>query len=407
MASVAKREWTYKGVKRTAWVVRWKVGKTHPSKQFERKHEADAYRRKVEREIEDGRHVAPADTMSVEKVTVEFLRWQEDRVRDGRIGDRWLEAMVDAVRLSINPVLGHKKLSEVTAADVTHLYSVACREHGLSPFTAKLRVKVLGAVMDFGRRRGHCKSCDPYKDGMSELRGIAHKPVRTFPLDEIRRLFRVTNSLQRKHNDSYEIRAAHRPFLYRKCFVGLAAIGGMRFGEISALTLGSIDFERGMIHVAHNMTDQDVMKSPKTKAGVRSFAAPAALLEMVKEWVDLYYMPNDRQLIFRNRDGGYQCRTSFRLGNWHVLLKWAGLFDQKDMLRFHALRHFAASWMIENGMGLADVAKHLGHAKFDMTLRTYTHSVSVDSERRAAMEKMTARLAVPEYARIAHETVTL
>ena len=41
-----------------------------------------------------------------------------------------------------------------------------------------------------------------------------------------------------------------------------------------------------------------------------------------------------------------------------------------EQLHFHALRHFAASWMIENGLPLPEVASLLGHSKFDTTLQT-------------------------------------
>jgi integrase len=75
------------------------------------------------------------------------------------------------------------------------------------------------------------------------------------------------------------------------------------------------------------------------------------------------------------------------------LLAHAGLIRKGDNLHFRALRHFAASCMIENGWPLMDVASLLGHSKFDMTLRVYAHPiVGGGNQRSEAMERMAAKL---------------
>lgn len=57
---------------------------------------------------------------------------------------------------------------------------------------------------------------------------------------------------------------------------------------------------------------------------------------------------------------------------WRRLLKRAGLGDGAS-LHFHALRHFAASVMIQQGIPLPDVARLLGHESFDLTLEVHAH----------------------------------
>jgi integrase len=87
-------------------------------------------------------------------------------------------------------------------------------------------------------------------------------------------------------------------------------------------------------------------------------------------------MPNDRGLIFRSSTGN-QIHTQTFHKPWKAFLEWAGFGGQAagQSLRFHSLRHFHASYLQFRGMAPADVARQLGHAKYDTTLGTYSHSV--------------------------------
>ncbi len=84
--------------------------------------------------------------------------------------------------------------------------------------------------------------------------------------------------------------------------------------------------------------------------------------------------------------------SSFHHAHWDKLLARAGLLDDGERFHFHALRHFAASWMIENGLSVMDVAALLGHAKFDMTLQTYAQSIIGGNHRHDAFDRMSRAL---------------
>jgi len=51
------------------------------------------------------------------------------------------------------------------------------------------------------------------------------------------------------------------------------------------------------------------------------------------------------------------------------ILKQAGLRD----IRFHDLRHTAASIMLKNGLPLVDVSRYVGHSSPAVTLLLYAH----------------------------------
>jgi integrase len=166
----------------------------------------------------------------------------------------------------------------------------------------------------------------------------------------------------------------------------------LRHGEIVGLTLDSVDLGSGFLKVRNSLTMLDELKGPKTKAGNRDVPMPVKVQQSVKEWLDTYYVPNERRLVFRMPDGRECTRGNFHLNYWRPLLRRAGLFDKKEIIHFHALRHFAASPMIELGLPLTDVASLLGHEKFDMTLQVYAHPIVGGNRRREAFERMASAI---------------
>jgi integrase len=101
----------------------------------------------------------------------------------------------------------------------------------------------------------------------------------------------------------------------------------------------------------------------------------------------LYFAPagpgyRDRDLVFTDLGGGpwkpASIATLFR-----GIAKRAGL----GHLRFHDLRHTAASLMIARGVPITAVAAALGHANTSTTLSVYAHAVREGEEAAAlAME---------------------
>jgi integrase len=59
-------------------------------------------------------------------------------------------------------------------------------------------------------------------------------------------------------------------------------------------------------------------------------------------------------------------------------------------VRFHDLRHLAASFMVEDGVDLATVSSILGHTNIAITVDTYTHLT--DRHKRAALGTLMERI---------------
>ena len=66
--------------------------------------------------------------------------------------------------------------------------------------------------------------------------------------------------------------------------------------------------------------------------------------------------PEPHGLVLRTSDGGRLRSGNFSTQAWRPLLSRAKVLSDDKPYHFHALRHFAASWMIENGLPPTEVA---------------------------------------------------
>ncbi len=64
---------------------------------------------------------------------------------------------------------------------------------------------------------------------------------------------------------------------------------------------------------------------------------------------------------------------------------WSDFAERIGMpaVTFHALRHTHASQLIDAGVDIVTISKRLGHAKPDITLRTYAHLFRKDDAKAA------------------------
>ncbi|NII60215.1 tyrosine-type recombinase/integrase [Sphingomonas aerolata] len=383
MASVNKRKWTYNDVEKVAWQVRYKDERgAYRGKQFDTKKAADTFKRKVEREIEDGVHIPDRQAATVKHFCSEYLAHAAQKMRDGRIGRGRYVIIKYGIEQCIVPVIGDRVMRDLTEAAVEDLYKKLIAGGRMKPMSAKQRLWDLKLIETFAVKRGYTIKT-PVALALLELRGVAQKPIRTFMIDEVQHLLKV--SLVRPPHGRL------RGHAMLNCFLNVAAFCGLRRGEIGALTAAHVDFDRRIIKVRHNRTVFGEIKAPKTTAGVRDVPMPPHVATMLQAWINEHFVPNDGGLLFATRTG-----QPVNLGNIYRafgdLLKRAGL-DHKDRpFHFHALRHFWASWMIQTGAPLTDASNLLGHSKFDMTLQVYAHSITRPEAKHAIIDGMASQL---------------
>jgi integrase len=150
--------------------------------------------------------------------------------------------------------------------------------------------------------------------------------------------------------------------------IQLAAITGLRQGELFALTDESLDLEAAQLHVDRNIYNGETVPL-KTMASRRTVDLSAHALRVVRAQL-LARMPNKAGLLFPSPRGGVIDANNFR----HRVFKPAckrtvGL----TALRFHDLRHTYAALMVRAGAHPKYLQAQMGHSSIKVTLDRYGH----------------------------------
>lgn len=156
--------------------------------------------------------------------------------------------------------------------------------------------------------------------------------------------------------------------------VEFLAATGCRWGEASALHPSDIDLVEGTVRIQRAWRyvsgEGYQLGPPKTRRSIRTVdVAPATLakLDLSREWV---FTNSGRG---RRGDTGPVRAHNFNPNVWVPALvraKDAGLSKKP---RVHDLRHSNASWLIQAGVPLPVIQRHLGHESIQTTVDRYGH----------------------------------
>jgi integrase len=170
----------------------------------------------------------------------------------------------------------------------------------------------------------------------------------------------------------------------------IAATVGLRRGEALALTWDNIHLRSAELTVRGSLRRLPgvglVVNKPKTERGARTVAIPPLCVEALRRrrqaqrlervaagprWTDTGY-------VFTTEIGTPIDPDNLKYA-WRKITAKAGL----GPLRFHALRHTAATVALAQGVPLEVISRQLGHAGYAITADVYAH-VGVAAQRDAA-----------------------
>ena len=155
---------------------------------------------------------------------------------------------------------------------------------------------------------------------------------------------------------------------------------GMREGELLALTLNDIDFERKQIRITktfYRITGKDLINPPKTAKSNRTIDIPGFLADEILEYTEHLYKLEPAARLFP-----YQS-THLRRA-----LKGGANKANVKQIRLHDIRHSHASLLIDLGANPLLIADRLGHESPAITMNTYSHLFK--SHQDAIIEKLEA-----------------
>jgi integrase len=272
------------------------------------------------------------------------------------------------VRRQIVPEIGKEKLSKLTPQQVQRLYST-WRGRGLSSTSVKHLHTVLHNALS------QAVKWDYVGRNVTDL------------VDKPKAATREMHTLNRDEVSRF-LEAARGDRLWALYVLALST--GMRQGELLALRWSNVDLDGCAIQVRGTMQptkDGLRISVPKTKASKRRVQlAPRAVealrwhraqqneerLRLGKPWPKL-------DLVFPNELGEPMTNHKLLRGSFYPLLQGAGL----QQIRFHELRHSAASLQLEAGTPLKVVQEMLGHSTSAITLDLYAHVTPTMQDRAA------------------------
>lgn len=313
----------------------------------------------------DGTLTAPGKTT----LAVFLTRWLEDSARP-QIRPVTHACYDGIIRKHISPQIGGVRLDKLTPAHVQGLYATLER-NGASPYIRRLCHAVLRRALKQAVKwgmvpRNVCDAVEPPRVKRSEVHPLTAEQTATL----------------------LKAAAGDR----QQALYVVAVTTGMRMGEIFGLQWADVDLEAGAIFVRHALQELKgklTLGEPKTAKSKRR-------VELPKLAVDALHEHRKRQLaaghlasgyVFTNTEGNPLRRSHFHRGDFKPLLKAAKLPE----IRFHDLRHTAATLLLLEGVNAKIVSERLGHSQIGITLDTYSHVLpTMQKEAAARLDRLLA-----------------
>lgn len=171
---------------------------------------------------------------------------------------------------------------------------------------------------------------------------------------------------------------------------------GLRLGEVLGLKWLDTDLDAGTIQVQRALQwgkDGFYFTEPKTARSRRIVMLPAMAVTALKkhrakqaeERLALGEVWQDIGMVFTSTIGTPLNPSDLRNRSFHKILERAGL----PRIRFHDLRHTAASLLLAAGENPKVVQEMLGHSTIRMTMDTYSHTIpSLQKQAAAKMDSI-------------------
>lgn len=282
----------------------------------------------------------------------EYLsRWLEDLVRPSRRSNTHV-LYSDRVRLNIVPYIGGTRLSKLMPLHVQGMLAALERD-GASQRMRQLTYGVLRTSLNQAVKwnlipRNPCNAVEPPRASSRVMQVLDEEQVRAF--------LRVAREDQ------------------HGCLYVLALATGMRRGELFGLRWSDIDLDNNSLSVNRTLVElagKFDVADPKSTKGRRRIDLPPSVVTTLREYRKRMLGENQpaSMWVFCDVRGGPLRASNVVRRSFRPLLKRAGL----PVIRFHDLRHTAATLMLSQGIHPKIVQERLGHSKIAVTLDIYSH----------------------------------
>lgn len=359
MAFIERRK-TAKGGNR--WEVRYRAPDgSERSRTFRTRRDAEKY----------------ASTAEADKARGSWIDPRDAALTFGEVTDRWLvsnpakrastlAADESQLRVHVRPTLGDRRIGSITRPEVQAL--VRQWSEKMQPRSVRRCFGVMRAVFALAETSDW----------------IAKSPCRGINLPALSGTRRTALSPEDVARIAESTAVEYRPMVW------IAAMTGLRWGEVSALRVGSLDLLRSTVTVREALTRQATARfgPPKSDAGSRTLSMPSILCELLSDHLARRGLTgaDEQALLFETSVGGPLDYPNWRRRVWQSACVEAGLGnlvrDPKTKRAryegpgFHDLRRTNATGLVLAGVDLKTAQTRLGHSDPRLTLAVYAQATS-------------------------------
>lgn len=352
-----------------AYEVRWVDGGRHRQRTFTSARAAERWALKMENELAEG-----ASTERYRKTTHTVAdAWAGVVAEDALALKRNTIDRYDQVwRNQVAPRWARRRARDVTTDDV-RAWIADLVGGGLALASARKALQVLSKAMAYAVERGWAATspCAPVEKKWSKTNRNAT------PMTDGEHVALTVEQI-----DALAAELATEPPF--DLLVRFAAWSGLRAGELTALRIQDVNALVGEVSVTRTMYRQPGgtwrVDTPKTRSSARVVAIldEPLLADLRVYLADVHPHADDGNALLwpaHTRTGTPDYSRPF---NHRLFARWtfapaaerAGLPEQ---LRWHDLRHTAASLLLASGMSVWEVAGNLGHEETKTTEAIYGH----------------------------------
>jgi integrase len=358
-------------------------------KAFKLERDAKIFEGRVRGEIARGEHVPEAEMPRFSEVAERFAESKRGKVRD-----LTLDHYETAIATYLNPYLGRLRLNRISVALIER-FRTELRE-GLPESVVQARAERLAALA--AERAAHvnnpklAKSVGYFRNKLARVRispttlnkqltllamvfnyALKHRLVTFNPAEHVDKLpaaYKEGDAIDQNVLDADEVKkllAAAAPEW--RLLLETAVTTGLRQSELLGLQWGDVDWQSSRLHIRRSLREGRFYDT-KSKNSRRIVEIPSSLAHELKVW-RLKCPKGAHDLVFPNSEGNPMDAANLIHRGFEPAVRRAGL----RKIRFHDLRHTAASLLLANGVDVVAVSRLLGHSSPIVTLNIYSHAI--------------------------------
>ncbi|HXE74706.1 MAG TPA: site-specific integrase [Candidatus Xenobia bacterium] len=283
------------------------------------------------------------------------------------VEDEWKNLLLPTLKLSTQrgyrmviarhllPYFGDWRMFDITKLDIQQFVSEKFRQ-GLAWQTVRNVWTVLSSILNSAVEYGYLT--------VNPARGVKFPPQAPAKQPEILTAEAFAKLLKHLREPC-------------KTMVAVAALTGLRVGELLALRWRAVDLASKTLRVEESVYEGKFQK-PKSEKSTRTIPLGPQTCWLLKIHRRRSVRTQPEDLVFPNQRGGPQNAHNLLNRELRPAAEGAGI----GRVGWHQLRHIHASVLHDIGVPAKVVQQQLGHATVETTLKVYTHAIP-ETHRRA------------------------